>query len=136
MNILGNINNIEIMKNNMSITAKITRAIVLLLTVFSMSACSTYPNKFKCGDAKGLGCTMLREVDKQIDSGKIAEAYKDKKRCRGSNCSSLEGEAQLSLKSIDKAKNYRSEKKSNKNKLSIDGDDLDGILDDDDNLYF
>lgn len=123
-------------KNKTTITAKRIRAIVLLLTVFSISACSTYPSKFKCGDAKGLGCTMLAEVDKQIDSGKIAEAYKDKKRCRGSNCSSLEGEAQLSLKSIDKAKNYKSEKKLNKNQLSIDNDDPSGILDDDDNLYF
>jgi hypothetical protein len=123
-------------KNKTTITAKRIRAIVLLLTVFSISACSTYPSKFKCGDAKGLGCTMLAEVDKQIDSGKIAEAYKDKKRCRGSNCSSLEGEAQLSLKSIDKAKSYKSEKKLNKNQLSIDNDDPSGILDDDDNLYF
>lgn len=136
MNILGNINNIEIMKNNTSITAKIIRAMVMLLAVFSISACSTYPGKFKCGDAKGLGCTMLAEVDKQIDSGKIAEAYKDKKKCRGSNCSSLEGAAELALKSTDKAKNYKSEQNPNKDQLSEDDDHLSGILDDDDNLYF
>ena len=124
------------MANNMSITTKIIRAMAMLLAVFSISACSTYPSKFKCGDAKGLGCNMLAEVDKQIDSGKIAEAYKDKKGCRGSNCSSLEGVAELTLKSTDKAKNYKSETSSNKNQLSADEDDLDGILDDDDNLYF
>lgn len=124
------------MKNNTSITAKIIRAMVMLLAVFSISACSTYPSKFKCGDAKGLGCTMLAEVDKQIDSGKIAEAYKDKKSCRGNNCSSLEPAAELSLKSTDKAKNYRSEQSPNKNQLSTDDDDTDRILDDEDNLYF
>ena len=67
------------------------RKFTLLLTwviVASLSGCSTYPNKFKCGDAKGLGCTMLREVDTQIDSGRIEEAYKTKKECRGDTCKS------------------------------------------------
>jgi hypothetical protein len=130
------VNKIKIIANKTTITARVMQSILLLLIGLSVASCSTYPSKFKCGDAKGLGCTMLREVDKQIDSGKIAEAYNDKKRCSGSNCSSLEGEAQLSLKSIDKAKSYKSEKKSNKNQLSIDNDDPSGILDDDDNLYF
>ncbi len=58
--------------------------VISILT--SLSACSTYPNKFRCGDAKGLGCTMLRDVDAQIDSGQIEEAYKDKKECRGGIC--------------------------------------------------
>lgn len=58
--------------------------VVIILT--SLSACSTYPNKFRCGDAKGLGCTMLRDVDTQIDSGQIEEVYKDKTECRGGIC--------------------------------------------------
>lgn len=52
----------------------------------SLVGCSTYPSKFKCGDARGLGCTMLREVDAQIDSGQIEEAYKGAKKCRFGNC--------------------------------------------------
>jgi hypothetical protein len=123
------------MKNNMSITAKITRAIVLLLTVFSMSACSTYPSKFKCGDAKGLGCTMLAEVDKQIDSGKIAEAYKDKKKCRGNKCSSLEGEGELTLNRGEKARFGKLTTKNRSEYLSDDDEKI-SILDDDNNLYF
>jgi len=130
------VNKIKIMANKTTITARGAQSILLLLVVLSVASCSTYPSKFKCGDARGLGCTMLAEVDKQIDSGKIAEAYKDKKSCRGNNCSSLEPLAELSLKSTDKAKNYRSEQSPNKNQLSTDDDDTDRILDDEDNLYF
>lgn len=65
----------------------------LLLSIvcssFCLVSCSTYPSKFKCGDAKGLGCVMLSEIDKQINNGKIVEAYNcnnqerynSKKRC-------------------------------------------------------
>jgi len=59
----------------------------ILFALIGLSGCSTYPNKFKCGDAKGLGCTMLRDVDTQIDSGQIEEAYKKNKKCRGKSCS-------------------------------------------------
>ena len=69
-------------KNRTSIAKNITQATTLLLMTLSIVSCSTYPNKFKCDDARGLGCTMLHEVDKQIDSGQIAEAYK-KKKCSG-----------------------------------------------------
>lgn len=62
-----------------------TFAGIVLALVF-LSGCSTYPNKFKCGDAKGLGCTMLRDVDTQIKSGQIDEAYKTNKSCRGNHC--------------------------------------------------
>ena len=78
---------------------------MLILALFSISSCSTYPNKFKCGDARGLGCTMLHEVDKQIDSGQITEVYKDKK-CRGKKCSSKTIDEGLILKKRDKAKSY------------------------------
>lgn len=118
--------NIKTIINNTSITVKITQSIILLLMTFGVSACSTYPSKFKCGDARGLGCTMLREVDRQIDSGKIEEAYKDKKKCRGSNCSS-EGAASFTLKNTEKAKSHKSKKSLNKNQLSAE---------DDNNLYF
>ena len=99
INILGNISNIKIMKNNMSITVKTIRAITLLLAIFSMSACSTYPNKFKCGDAKGLGCTMLAEVDRQIDNGKIEEVYQDKK-CKRGHCKTSNTNLALNNKDV------------------------------------
>jgi len=103
------------MANNMSITAKIIRAIALLLVAFGVSACSTYPNRFKCGDAKGLGCTMLHEVDAQIDSGQIEEAYKVKsktkdKKCKsGGVCPAGESDAALKLKKRDRAGLYPDE---------------------------
>ena len=111
------------------IMAKTIRATLMLLAVFSISACSTYPSKFKCGDAKGLGCTMLAEVDKQIDSGKITEIYQDKAKCKGKNCSSIESQDHLVLKHKEAAK-YLSEQEAG------DSDDIDSILDDDNNLYF
>ena len=82
---------------------KFYRIITLLLAIFSISACSTYPNKFKCGDAKGLGCTMLREVDRQIDNGKIEEVYQDKKCKRGRCNNSSES---LALRNKDVATLY------------------------------
>ena len=91
------------MTNNISITAKTIRVITLLLGIFSISACSTYPNKFKCGDAKGLGCTMLAEVDRQIDNGKIAEVYQDNKCKRGRCNNSSES---LALRNKDVATLY------------------------------
>ena len=122
-------------KNKTTITAKRTHAIVLLIVSLSFVSCSTYPNKFKCGDAKGLGCTMLREVDKQIDSGKIAEAYKDKKKCRGNKCSALEGEDALALNRGAKARFGKFVTRNNSEYLS-DDDERISILDDDNNLYF
>lgn len=69
------------------------KIIAIICTLLTMSGCSTYPSKFRCGDAKGLGCTMLSEIDKKITSGEIEEAYKDKKKtCRGRNCRSNKGE--------------------------------------------
>lgn len=81
------------------------RILIITLALFIISGCSTYPNRFKCGDARGLGCTMLHEVDLQIDSGQIEEAYKDKK-CRGKNCSPQLTTEILKLKKQDKADNY------------------------------
>jgi hypothetical protein len=65
-----------------------------------IQGCSTYPSKFKCGDAKGLGCTMLRDVDMQIDSGKIEEAYSEGKKCKGAICNNraISDQELLSLK--------------------------------------
>lgn len=76
-------------KNNIF---KAIQFILVLFSVVCISGCSTYPSKFKCGNAKGLGCTMLSEIDRQITSGQIEEVYKDnKKRCRGRNCYSNKG---------------------------------------------
>ena len=44
-----------------------SKILTVILVALSLTSCSTYPNKFECGDARGLGCTMLHEVDKQID---------------------------------------------------------------------
>lgn len=105
----------------MSITKGLGQTIIMLLASLSIISCSTYPNKFKCGDARGLGCTMLHEVDKQIDSGQIREAYQDKK-CRGKNCSSLGALEILNLRKQDTADSYK--------------DQPDKDLDDDHNLHF
>ena len=92
----------------MSITKRLGQTIIMLLASFTIASCSTYPNKFKCGDARGLGCTMLHEVDKQIDSGQIEEAYKAKK-CRGKTCSSKPTAEILKLKQKDQAVNVQDE---------------------------
>ena len=94
----------------MSITKKYYQAIIMLLASFAITSCSTYPSKFKCGDARGLGCTMLHEVDKQIDSGQIEEVYKGKnkdKKCRGKTCSSKGASEILKVKQRDRAVNYQ-----------------------------
>lgn len=96
----------------MSIVGRLGRIIIVLLVSFSIVSCSTYPNKFKCGDARGLGCTMLHEVDKQIDSGRIEEAYKDEnknKKCRGKTCPSQGTNDILHLKKQDRAVTYLEE---------------------------
>ena len=109
----------------MSITKRLGQTIIMLVVSLSITSCSTYPSKFKCGDARGLGCTMLHEVDKQIDSGQIEEAYKDKnkdKKCRGKTCSSKGTAEILRLKKQDRAVNYQDEPEES--------------LDDDYNLHF
>jgi hypothetical protein len=84
------------------------KTVTILLIAFSITSCSTYPNKFKCDDARGLGCTMLSEIDKQIDSGQINEAYK-KKKCKGRNCKNESLDEGLILKTEDKALKYEDE---------------------------
>lgn len=98
-----------------------SKVLTVILVTLSLTACSTYPNKFKCGDARGLGCTMLHEVDKQVDSGQIAEAYLDKK-CRGKNCPATASAEGMSLKKQEKANIYKDQNKD--------------LLDDDNNLNF
>jgi len=98
----------------------------ILLALIGLSGCSTYPNKFKCGDAKGLGCSMLRDVDTQIDSGQIEEAYKKSNKCRGRSCSAKTSDSDqdlLKLAPRSKAPIY----------------DIEGaadIIDQENNLYF
>jgi len=77
----------------MCIAKQTSKTISIIFILLGLSGCSTYPTKFKCGDARGVGCTMLSEIDRQITSGQIEEAYKDnKKRCRGRNCYSNKGQ--------------------------------------------
>jgi len=90
------------------IANRYNKTILLLTLLVVMGGCSTYPNKFKCDDARGLGCTMLHEVDKQIDSGQIAEAYK-KKKCSGKGCKNEPLDDGLILKREDKAVRYEDE---------------------------
>lgn len=79
------------MKTRSQIIA-ITRMVILSSI---LSSCAVYPNKFKCSDAKGSPCTMLRDIDRKIDSGEIEEAYKEKQsnqnkqnkqKCSGGFC--------------------------------------------------
>ena len=58
------------------------RVSMIVISLLGLTGCASYPNQFKCGDAKGLGCTMLREVDIQIDSGQVEQVYQGK--CRSS----------------------------------------------------
>jgi hypothetical protein len=92
----------------MNIIYRMYKTVTILLIAFSITSCSTYPNKFKCDDARGLGCTMLNEVDKQIDSGQINEAYK-KKKCSGRSCKNETLDDGLVLKTEDKAVKYEDE---------------------------
>ena len=92
----------------MNIICRMYKAVTILITAFCISSCSTYPNKFKCDDARWLGCTMLHVVDKQIDSGQIAEAYK-KKKCSGNKCKNEPLDDGLILKREDKAVRYEDE---------------------------
>jgi len=63
------------------------RLILSITALLNITGCSTYPSKFKCGDARGLGCQMLATVDHQITTGEIEEVYVDKKlNCKGINC--------------------------------------------------
>lgn len=60
---------------------------VLIVVLSQLCSCSTYPSQFKCGDAKGFGCLMLREIDIKIDSGEIELPYvkaTNNKKCK--NC--------------------------------------------------
>lgn len=82
---------------------------VILLIFFSLSGCSSYPSKFKCPDAKGLGCTMLSSVDKQINSGEIKGVYRAKIACGGKHCpiskySELEDKPKFKRKQKQKVK--------------------------------
>lgn len=77
----------------MCIAKQTSKTISIIFILIGLSGCSTYPTKFKCGDARGVGCTMLSEIDRQITSGQIEEAYKDnKKSCRGRHCYSNKGQ--------------------------------------------
>jgi hypothetical protein len=101
---------------------------ILGIAAVVLTGCSTYPSKFKCGDAKGLGCTMLRDVDTQIKSGEIDEAYRGTKRCRGNHCVSLESNLKEDVPILAPT-----------NKATITSPDQErniDIINDENNLYF
>lgn len=70
-----------------------------------LTSCAGYSSKLECPNAKGLGCTMLREVDQKIDSGEIEEAYKDKKKCKRGICNNEQ--LFLKLKKKERADKYK-----------------------------
>lgn len=60
----------------------IIKMILIGSVLFGISACSTYPSKFRCPETKGIGCTMLSEINQRIDSGEIEEIYACDKVCK------------------------------------------------------
>lgn len=58
--------------------------ISLITGLFSLSSCSSYSSNFVCSDSRGMPCTMMRSIDKKIDSGEIDRAYASK--CKGRKC--------------------------------------------------
>jgi len=63
------------------------RKILFVVMLFGLPGCSSYGSSFSCRDASGLNCLPLSMVDKQIDSGKIAEiALKEQAKCKGIGC--------------------------------------------------
>ena len=78
--------------------------VVMILAILGVSACSTYPSKFKCGEAQGLGCKMLADIDSQITSGEIDRVYASNKskKCRGLFCKSSRFNNELPHLSRDK----------------------------------
>lgn len=75
---------------------------LLLIVSPIITGCSTYPSKFRCGEAKGLGCTMLSVIDKQIDSGQIEEAYVDEAIYKDNICLHQQREGLTDLPEINK----------------------------------
>ncbi|WP_341757483.1 hypothetical protein [Candidatus Tisiphia endosymbiont of Ditula angustiorana] len=61
--------------------------ILLIITVFSLSACGGYGSSFSCKDASGFNCVPLSIVDQKINSGEIVEVeLKERAKCQGKNC--------------------------------------------------
>ena len=102
-----------------------TTVVTLAFMLISLAGCSTYPNKFKCVDARGLGCTMLRDVDTQIDSGKIEEAYTLKKKCNGRKC---QDDLSILLGELLQ--------EAPQNKATLNQSDDEDVIDDLNNIYF
>src|SRR5690606_5008954 len=68
-------------RNKLLKAIKILNAIFLIGGLLSLSACiSVYASSFGCGDAKGLDCQMMSEIDKKIDNGSIDEVDSKNKR--------------------------------------------------------
>jgi hypothetical protein len=65
----------------------ILRKILFVVMLLGLVGCSSYGSSFSCHDANGLNCLPLSMVDKQIDSGKIAEIeLKEKTKCSSTRC--------------------------------------------------
>lgn len=85
------------------------------LIISNLTGCSSYSSKFKCEDARGLGCIMVHDIDRQIDSGQIEEVYRKKKSsCKGSKCSSLSSFDQMDRSLDNKASLISADEKRRK----------------------
>ena len=65
--------------------SKVKPVAAMLLLSCLLTSCATYKDKFSCQDSRGVDCTMLNQIDKVIDSGKIEEIYEDRE-CKGLTC--------------------------------------------------
>lgn len=103
------------------------RIVVFSLLALHLNACSTYPSKFRCPETKGLGCTMLSEIDRKIDNGEIEEIY-------GGCCHECRGGKNRKCK---KGKcNYPKVKSSNWHKVKKNNDQELDEYEDQDYWYF
>jgi hypothetical protein len=74
----------NITNNRASLKSKLAIALLPIL----LTSCATYKSGFTCGDARGVPCTMMEQVDQLISSGEIESYTARKKNCRGRSCKS------------------------------------------------
>lgn len=59
---------------------KLVKLTVSSLLLLNLTACATYKSSFNCGDAKGVYCTSMDNVDQMIKSGEIERFNEAAKR--------------------------------------------------------
>lgn len=61
---------------------KLVKLTISSLLLLNLTACATYKSSFNCGDAKGVYCTSMDNVDRMIKSGEIERFNEATKRQR------------------------------------------------------